>query len=93
VRSHNASGPVFVLRQVVARERDIETDQPAIHTPAGRLRSRRGGEFKKIFDGRELLVGAAEGRTCNLNTVNNVDFVDALKGLSPDGKDVAKQYR
>ncbi|MDP3632199.1 hypothetical protein [Phenylobacterium sp.] len=33
------------------------------------------------------------GRTCNLNTQDNVDLVDALKGLFNDKTNLSKQYR
>jgi hypothetical protein len=52
--------------------------------------------FKKILDGRKILVdnlAPLAGRTCNLNTADNVDLVDALKGLFNDRANITKQYR
>src|ERR1700761_6460302 len=40
--------------------------------------------FSKVLQGRKTLVdnlAPLAGRTCNLNTQDNVDLVDALKGL------------
>ncbi|MFN3513920.1 MAG: P22 phage major capsid protein family protein [Phenylobacterium sp.] len=52
--------------------------------------------FKKILDGRKVLVdnlAPLAGRTCNLNTTDNVDLVDALKGLFNDRANISRQYR
>ncbi|WP_293907486.1 P22 phage major capsid protein family protein [Phenylobacterium sp.] len=52
--------------------------------------------FAKILAGRKTLVdnlAPLSGRTCNLNTQDNVDLVDALKGLFNDQTTVAKQNR
>lgn len=52
--------------------------------------------FKKILDGRKKLVdnlAPPTGLIANLNTQDNVDLVDALKGLFNDQKELAKQYR
>jgi hypothetical protein len=52
--------------------------------------------FKKILDGRKILVdnlAPLAGRTCNLNTTDNVDLVDALKGLFNDRANISRQYR
>jgi hypothetical protein len=52
--------------------------------------------FAKVLSGRKMLVDALaplSNRTCNLNTQDNVDLVDALKGLFQDSNNIAKQYR
>lgn len=52
--------------------------------------------FKKILDGRKILVdnlAPPMGLTANLNTQDNVDLVDNLKGLFNDTKEISKQYR
>jgi hypothetical protein len=52
--------------------------------------------FAKVLQGRKLLVdnlAPLNGRTCNLNTQDNVDLVDALKGLFNPQEGVSKQYR
>src|SRR5581483_2338203 len=45
---------------------------------------------------RKILVdnlAPLNGRTCNLNTQDNVDLVDALKGLFNDQTNISKQNR
>ena len=52
--------------------------------------------FNKVLQGRKILVdnlAPLGGRTCNLNTQDNVDLVDALKGLFNDRDNLSKQYR
>jgi hypothetical protein len=52
--------------------------------------------FTRVLQGRKILVdnlAPLSGRTCNLNTQDNVDLVDALKGLFNDQTTVAKQNR
>lgn len=52
--------------------------------------------FAKILNGRKLLQDALaplNERTANLNTQDNVDLVDALKGLFNDSDEIGKQYR
>jgi hypothetical protein len=52
--------------------------------------------FTKVLQGRKILVdnlAPLAGRTCNLNTQDNVDLVDALKGLFNDTSTIAKQNR
>jgi hypothetical protein len=52
--------------------------------------------FQNVLQARKLLVDnlAPSGdRTCNLCTQDNVDLVDALKGLFQDSSNIAKQYR
>jgi hypothetical protein len=52
--------------------------------------------FAKVLQGRKVLVdnlAPLNGRTCNLNTQDNVDLVDALKGLFNDKGTISKQNR
>ena len=52
--------------------------------------------FAKVLQGRKILVdnlAPLAGRTCNLNTQDNVDLVDALKGLFNDQTTIGKQNR
>ena len=52
--------------------------------------------FNQVLQGRKLLVDALAPlsmRTANLNSQDNVDLVDALKGLFNDQGALAKQYR
>jgi hypothetical protein len=52
--------------------------------------------FAKVLQGRKTLVdnlAPLNARTCNLNTQDNVDLVDALKGLFNDKTTIAKQNR
>lgn len=52
--------------------------------------------FAKVLQGRKILVdnlAPLAGRTCNLNTQDNVDLVDALKGLFNDKGTISKQNR
>jgi hypothetical protein len=52
--------------------------------------------FKDVLNGRQKLVDALaplNKRTANLNSQNNTDLVDALKGLFNDQKQLSEQYR
>lgn len=52
--------------------------------------------FAKVLQGRKMLVDAlapAADRNVCLNTQDNVDLVDALKGLFQDGPALSKQYK
>jgi len=52
--------------------------------------------FAKVLQGRKILVdnlAPLNGRTCNLNTQDNVDLVDALKGLFNDQDTISRQNR
>lgn len=52
--------------------------------------------FQKVLQGRKVLVdnlAPLGGRTANLNTQDNMDLVDALKGLFNDSDTVSRQYR
>jgi hypothetical protein len=56
----------------------------------------QGATFTKVLQGRKILVdnlAPLNGRTCNLNTQDNVDLVDALKGLFNDQTTISKQNR
>lgn len=52
--------------------------------------------FTRVLQGRKILVdnlAPLNSRTCNLNTQDNVDLVDALKGLFNDKGTISKQNR
>lgn len=52
--------------------------------------------FNRVLQGRKLLQDALapmNARTAMLNTQDNIDLVDALKGLFNDQKTVSQQYR
>ena len=52
--------------------------------------------FSKLLAGRKVMQDSLtplNDRTANLNTQDNVDLVDALKGLFNDTTQIAKQYR
>ena len=52
--------------------------------------------FAGVLQGRKMLVdnlAPLNARTCNLNTQDNVDLVDALKGLFNDKSVISKQNR
>lgn len=52
--------------------------------------------FAKVLQGRKILVdnlAPLNGRTCNLNTQDNVDMVNDLKGLFNDQGAISKQNR
>lgn len=52
--------------------------------------------LSKVLAGRKILQDALtplNDRTANLNTQDNVDLVDALKGLFNDTSNISKQYR
>lgn len=52
--------------------------------------------FNKVLQGRKRLVdelAPMDGRSVTLNTQDNVDMVDALKGLFNDTKELSSQYR
>lgn len=52
--------------------------------------------FARVLQGRKVLVdnlAPLTGRTCNLNTQDNVDLVDALKGLFNDKATISRQNR
>jgi len=52
--------------------------------------------LNKVLNGRKILQDAlapSNDRTASLNTQDNVDLVDALKGLFNDTANLSKQYR
>jgi hypothetical protein len=52
--------------------------------------------LSKVLAGRKILqdsLSPLNNRTANLNTQDNVDLVDALKGLFQDSSNIAEQYR
>ncbi len=52
--------------------------------------------FAKVLQGRKILVdnlAPLSSRYANLNTQDNVDLIDALKGLFNDDTTLSKQYR
>lgn len=52
--------------------------------------------FKKLLEGRKRLndsLAPNSGRNALLNTTDNIDLVDALKGLFQDSSGIAKQYK
>jgi hypothetical protein len=55
-----------------------------------------GATFVKVLEGRKILVdnlAPLNGRTCNLNTRDNLDMVNDLKGLFNDQGAIARQNR
>jgi hypothetical protein len=62
----------------------------------GKWNNANPATFADILAGRRQLVNALApltSRTANLNTQDNVDLVDALKGLFNDQEKLSKQYR
>lgn len=52
--------------------------------------------FNKVLQARKILVdnlAPLDGRSCNLNTQDNIDMVDALKGLFNDSTSLNAQYK
>jgi len=53
--------------------------------------------FKNVMTGRKLLndnlAPIDNNRTCILNTTDQVDLIDALKGLFQDSSNISKQYK
>jgi hypothetical protein len=77
---------------------NVEADAMTMYKDVWNQTNNQGSAatFAKILAGRKNLVdnlAPLSDRTCNLNTQDNVDLVDALKGLFHDSKEVAKQYR
>jgi len=76
----------------------IESDAMSMYKDVWNQVNNQGAAatFAKILQGRKTLVdnlAPLAGRTANLNTQDNVDLVDALKGLFNDRTSLAKQYR
>ena len=76
----------------------IEADAMTMYKDVSNQVNNHGASatFAKVLQGRKILVdnlAPLAGRTANLNTQDNVDLVDALKGLFNDGSNIARQYR
>ncbi|MBC6982115.1 P22 phage major capsid protein family protein [Caulobacter sp. 17J80-11] len=76
----------------------IEADAMSMYKDVWQQVDNQGqkADFGKILQARKKLVDALAplpDRTCNLNTQDNVDLVDALKGLFNPQEGVSKQYR
>jgi hypothetical protein len=77
---------------------NIEADAMSMYRDVFNQVSNTGqpASFAKVLQARKVLVdnlAPLAGRTCNLNTQDNVDLVDALKGLFNDKAALTKQYR
>jgi hypothetical protein len=77
---------------------NIEADAMSMYKEVSNQVNNHGqpATFAKVLQGRKILVdnlAPLAGRTANLNTQDNVDLVDALKGLFNDKTALAKQYR
>lgn len=76
----------------------IEADAMSMYKDVNNQVTNNGAAatFAKVLQGRKVLVdnlAPLAGRTCNLNTQDNVDLVDALKGLFNDKDNLSRQYR
>ncbi len=77
---------------------NIEADAMSMYKDVYQQVNNQGSAitFNKVLVGRKRLVDSLaplDNRTCNLNTQDNVDLVDALKGLFQDSTSIARQYR
>ena len=77
---------------------NIEADAMSMYQDVSNQVNNHGlpATFAKVLQGRKILVdnlAPLGGRTANLNTQDNVDLVDALKGLFNDRDGISKQYR
>jgi coat protein Gp5 len=77
---------------------NIEADAMSMYKDVWNQVDNQGqpASFAKVLQGRKILVdnlAPLNGRTCNLNTQDNVDLVDALKGLFNDKATISKQNR
>lgn len=77
---------------------NIEADAMSMYKDVPNQVNNQGAaaSFAKVLLARKMLVdnlAPLAGRTCNLNTQDNVDLVDALKGLFNDRATIAKQHR
>jgi hypothetical protein len=77
---------------------NIEADAMAMYKDVYNQVDNQGlaATFTKVLQGRKILVdnlAPLNARTCNLNTQDNVDLVDALKGLFNDQGAISKQNR
>lgn len=77
---------------------NIESDAMSMYQDVYNQVNNQGqpASFAKVLQGRKILVdnlSPLDGRTANLNTQDNVDLVDSLKGLFNDRDNLSKQYR
>jgi len=77
---------------------NIEADAMSMYRDVYNQVSNPGqaASFASVLQARKILVdnlAPLNGRTCNLNTQDNVDLVDALKGLFNDKATISKQNR
>lgn len=77
---------------------NIEADAMSMYKDVGQSVWNGGSAatLAKVLAGRRKLqdsLAPLNDRTANLNTQDNVDLVDALKGLFQDSGNIAKQYR
>ena len=77
---------------------NIEADAMSMYKDVYNQADNQGlpATFTKVLQGRKILVdnlAPLNARTCNLNTQDNVDLVDALKGLFNDQGTIGKQNR
>jgi hypothetical protein len=77
---------------------NIEADAMSMYKDVWNQVNNQGqpATFNKVLQGRKILVdnlAPLAARTCNLNTQDNVDLVDALKGLFNDQTTISKQNR
>jgi hypothetical protein len=77
---------------------NIEADAMSMYKDVWNQVNNQGqpATFNKVLQGRKILVdnlAPLAARTCNLNTQDNVDLVDALKGLFNDQSTISKQNR
>lgn len=77
---------------------NIEADAMGMYKDVSNQVNNHGAaaSFNRVLSGRKMLVdnlAPLSGRTCNLNTQDNMDLVDALKGLFNDRDTLSRQYR
>jgi len=77
---------------------NIEADAMGMYKDVYNQANNQGlaASFAKVLEGRKILVdnlAPLNARTCNLNTQDNLDLVDALKGLFNDKTTISKQNR
>jgi len=77
---------------------NIESDAMTMYADVFNQVNNQGqaATFAKVLQGRKILVdnlAPLAGRTANLNTQDNVDLVDGLKGLFNDRDSISAQYR
>ena len=77
---------------------NIESDAMTMYADVFNQVNNQGApaSFARVLQGRKMLVdnlAPLAGRTANLNTQDNVDLVDGLKGLFNDRDAISAQYR